>query len=66
MNPIQKTINDYLKSGNPSQHTLRCFVGMLETGEACRSDFVECGGRVLWSKVQHKQLGNLSESTKEA
>ena len=41
---IRETINDYRKNHRgdlrePSQFALRCFVGMLETGEAVAEDF---------------------------
>jgi hypothetical protein len=44
MTPIQSTIRDYLKDGPPSDHTMRCFMGMLETGEATILDFAAVGG----------------------
>lgn len=49
MNAIQQKIEDYLgsSSGDVSVHTLRCFVGMIETEEAVLSDFNAVGGRML-------------------
>jgi hypothetical protein len=48
MNAIQTTIADYIRSNaEPSQHTLLCFVGMIETGEAVIADFVAVGGEKL-------------------
>lgn len=51
MHDIQQTIRDYLDGERDpalpfngdrqpvSEHTLRCFVGMIETGEAVAADF---------------------------
>ena len=51
MHNIQQTISDYLDGERDpalpftddrqpvSEHTMRCFVGMLETGEAVAADF---------------------------
>jgi len=59
--PIQQKIADYLehylyaiKPAPPhvSQYTLRCFVGMLETGEATIDDFRATGGDRLAKIVQ--------------
>lgn len=38
MTNIQKTISEYLR-GAVSEYTMRCFVGMIETGEAVAADF---------------------------
>jgi hypothetical protein len=52
MNAIQTTIADYIRSNaEPSQHTLRCFVGMIETGEAVVADFAAVGGEKLAALV---------------
>ena len=41
---IRETINAYLKDEPKiSLYTMRCFVGMLQTGEATVADFVACG-----------------------
>jgi hypothetical protein len=39
MTEIQQKITDYLKYDDNHTFTLRCFVGMLETGEATPDDF---------------------------
>ena len=46
---IQKTISKYLRgsagTGNhPTDHTINCFVGMIETGEATMADFRKVAG----------------------
>lgn len=41
-NPIQDTIREYLRGvagTGPAMFVLRCFVGMMETGEATAADF---------------------------
>ena len=50
MSEIQKTISRYLRASagtanHLSEHTLRCFVGMLETGEATKEDFRVAAGK---------------------
>jgi len=53
MNDIQKKIADYLRRGSVvSDFTLRCFVGMIETGEATPADFEAVGGIELRQKVE--------------
>ena len=53
MTDIQKKIADYLKPAGPmSDFALRCFVGMLETGEATPADFEAVGGIELRQKVE--------------
>lgn len=52
MNEIQKTIAQYvLRSAGTcnhlTSHTLSCFVGMIETGEADIGDFRIVGGEAL-------------------
>ena len=47
MKEIHRTIRSYVQrsAGNCNQltdHTLRCFVGMVETGEATIDDFETC------------------------
>jgi len=55
MNGIQKTISDYLSHEDAvSAFTLRCFVGMIETGEATLDDFEAVGGVELRRKVENK------------
>jgi hypothetical protein len=53
MNDIQKKISDYITpSRTVSDFTLRCFVGMIETGEATPADFEAVGGIELRRKVE--------------
>jgi len=58
MTDIQKKITDYLNpnylnpAGPMSDFTLRCFVGMIETGEATPADFEAVGGIELRRKVE--------------
>ena len=53
MTDIQKKIADYLRRGSVvSDFTLRCFVGMIETGEATLADFEAVGGIELRRKVE--------------
>ena len=53
MTDIQKKITDYLTHpGSSEPFTLRCFVGMLETGEAVAADFEAVGGIELRRKVE--------------
>ena len=54
---IRRTISRYVAGGLPlSDATLRCLVGMFETGEATAADFEEVGGESLLIAVyQHKQ-----------
>jgi hypothetical protein len=53
MTDIQKKITDYLNpAGLMSDFTLRCFVGMIETGEATLADFEAVGGIELRRKVE--------------
>ena len=51
MTNTQSHIADYLAGGPPSQFTLRCFVGMLETGEAVHADFIAAAGIELANRV---------------
>jgi hypothetical protein len=52
---IQQKITDYLNPAGPmSDFTLRCFVGMIETGEATPADFEAVGGIELRQKVEAK------------
>ena len=53
---VQKNISDYLLfSGDEvSPHTIQCFVGMCETGEATVDDFECVGGVQLRRLVEDK------------
>ena len=49
---IRGTIADYLRGKDtPSSFDLRCFVGMIDTGEALYDDFVAVGGKDLETAV---------------
>jgi hypothetical protein len=53
MTDIQQKIADYLRRGSVvSDFALRCFVGMIETGEATPADFEAVGGIELRQKVE--------------
>ncbi len=53
MTDIQQKITDYLKPAGPmSDFTVRCFVGMVETGEATPADFEAVGGIELRKRVE--------------
>lgn len=39
------------RNGGLTDHSLLCFVGMLETGEATEEEFRAVGGVSLWNKV---------------
>ncbi len=57
MNEAQKTIMRYLNrsAGNaniPTDHTIRCFVGMIQTGEALMADFESTGGNYVIRRMQ--------------
>ena len=54
MNDIQQKIADYLRFPGIGAFTLRCFVGMIETGEATPADFEAAGGIELRQKVEAK------------
>jgi|10_taG_2_1085330.scaffolds.fasta_scaffold153220_1 hypothetical protein len=55
MTDIQQKITDYLRfPGSSEAFTLRCFVGMIETGEATLDDFEAVGGVELRRKVESK------------
>ena len=42
LSDIQKKIADYMgDDDSPSKFNLRCFAGMIQTGEATLSDFLE-------------------------
>ena len=50
---IVTTIRAYIDGKKePSAFDLRCFVGMIETGEATLDDFQQAGGEALASIVQ--------------
>ena len=60
MSEIQATISRYLRAsagtGNhPTEYCFRCFVGMLETGEATLDDFDAVGGSWLRKQVEQRQ-----------
>lgn len=60
VNPTVKHIRDYLKADGPiSDFTYRCFVGMIETGEADYSDFATAGGDELAAKVRALKKGSV-------
>lgn len=61
MSEVQKTIRQYVQrsAGNCNHltdYTMRCFVGMVETGEATYEDFETCfdglGGKVRRFKAK--------------
>ena len=47
----RKNIRDYWENSK-SEFTIRCLVGMLETGEASEDDFIAVGGIDLWDQVE--------------
>ena len=54
---VTQTIKDYCmgrEAADLSDHTLRCFVGMIETGEARYADFKAVGGEALVERVAAK------------
>jgi len=53
---VQEKIRDYLPfgGGEVSPHTIQCFVGMCETGEATVDDFECVGGVQLRRLVEDK------------
>ena len=51
MNDIQETIEQYLATGAINNFTRRCFIGMLETGEATWDDFKTVGGTALCADI---------------
>lgn len=66
MSDIQTTIRNYLNgnNGTPSNHDYRCFVGMLETGEAAAKDFEAVGGIDLAKEVARRMWnGDYLETT---
>jgi len=57
---IRGTIGNYLKGKDePSAFDLRCFAGMIETGEANLGDFMAVGGCDLTGAVQKAQRATL-------
>jgi len=46
-------ISDYLNYDNrkPTTHTIRCFVGMIETGEITWDDLRQTAGDVITAEV---------------
>lgn len=53
MTPIQISIrhHPFHCDGLPTTHSMLCFVGMIETGEATWDDFREVGGDVLVAAI---------------
>lgn len=61
----QQRIREYLAGRKlPDTHTLRCFVGMIETGEAVYDDFAAVGGSILAADVA-KAKSKLDEAGDE-
>lgn len=63
MNEAQIKISQYLmrSAGNcnvPSDHTIRCFIGMIETGEATMDDMQKVGGDYLVNRINSMALEN--------
>lgn len=60
MTDIQKNIAEHVPAGyrRPDNYTLRCFVGMIETGEATLEDFAVVGGETLAAKVEAAMGGD--------
>jgi len=60
MNDAQTKIVKYLRPAGPiSDFTYRCFVGMMETGEALYDDFKRAGGEELAIKVKALKDGEV-------
>lgn len=58
LTPIQKTIAEYMRGKElPSARDLRCFAGMIQTGEANLSDFLMAGGDKLMDAVADYTAG---------
>ena len=60
MSEIQMTIARYLRASagtanHPTEYCFRCFVGMIETGEATIDDFREVGGEWLANEVSSRK-----------
>jgi hypothetical protein len=63
MSEIQRTIQQYgVSPERLSNFTVRCFVGMLETGEATEADFEAVGGQTLVDVVVAAKAGNYPKS----
>lgn len=63
MSEIEKTVRNYLarSAGNaniPSEHTIRCFIGMLQTGEADWELFQRVGGDYLVNRMKTMMEAN--------
>jgi len=61
MNEIQKTISQDLRASAgtanwPTDFTLRCFIGMIETGEAKWDDFKLVGGEWLIKQMKDMEM----------
>ena len=59
MSEIQATISRYLRSsaGNcnfPTMHTIDCFIGMIQTGEATMNDMQTIGGEYLTNQLTER------------
>ena len=59
MSDMQKTIAQYVLrsagiANHLSDHTVACFVGMIETGEATWDDFRAVGGQELVDTIQER------------
>ena len=66
MTEIQKTISRYLRASagtanHPTEYCFRCFVGMLETGEATLDDFAAVGGDWLRNEVEQRKRDKVFE-----
>lgn len=56
MSEVQTKIRQYLarSAGNcnvPTDHTIRCFIGMIQTGEATIEDFDSVGGQYVVDRI---------------
>lgn len=59
MSEIQATISRYLRAsaGNcnfPTMHTIDCFIGMIQTGEATMDDMQTIGGEYLTKQLTER------------
>jgi len=53
---VQETIIAYIEQEpEVSDFTIRCFIGMIETGEATMNDFVTCGGLDVVKRMESQQ-----------
>ena len=63
MRASERKVRQYLtrSAGNcnhPSLHTIRCFVGMVQTGELTVKDFKRIGGEWLVDEMQRESERN--------